>query len=234
MGSAQALATAVVNSLDLRHHAGAHPRFGVLDVVPFVPYVPHGAPASDLTEAVALRNAFAHWLGLTLGVPAYPYGPLPGGGHRTLPELRRALEHAGREGTVTPLAGPSDPDPRTGVTAVGARRALVAYNVWVSSVEVARQVARQVRSPEVRALGLALGARAQVSCNLIDPAVSGPAHVYDMVDGLMRQAGGRALGGELVGLVPETVLADVPRARWHELGLSAEDTVEARLADPGR
>ena len=89
---------------------------------------------------------------------------------------------------------------------------LVAYNVWVSSVAVARAVAPLVRRPEVRALGLAVGTRAQVSCNLVDPGRYGPGALYDAVAALAAEAGGTVEGGELVGLIPETVLATVPPA----------------------
>jgi glutamate formiminotransferase len=112
---------------------------------------------------------------------------------------------------------------------VGARPVLVAYNVWVSADDVARSVARQIRRPRVRALGLRVGDRAQVSCNLIDPADVGPAELYDAVAGLAAEAGGAVHGGELVGLLPRAILQAIPPGRWPELGLSAEATVEARL-----
>jgi glutamate formiminotransferase len=225
--AARALATDTVARLDLRDHEGAHPRLGVLDVVPFVPYQPGRRPPEDLSHAVALRDDFAHWLGTELGVPSFLYGPLPGGGNRTLPEIRR---HAFAVGGLAPDFGPPRPDPRTGASAVGARRVLVAYNVWVSSVEVARRVAPAVRGPAVRALGLAVGDRAQVSCNLIDPAAYGPARLFDEVGALVAQAGGAVQGAELVGLLPQTVLAAIPRSRWAGLGLDERSTIEARLA----
>jgi glutamate formiminotransferase / 5-formyltetrahydrofolate cyclo-ligase len=222
--AARSLAGTAVDLLDLRSHAGAHPRLGVLDVVPFVPYEPGGPPPRDLSRAVEARDAFARWLGTALGVPSFLYGPLPAGTRRTLPEVRR---HA--FATLTPDYGPTVPDPRTGATAVGARPVLVAYNVWVDSADVARRVAPLVRRPELRALGLAVGARAQVSCNLLAPEVLGPAQAYDLVRTLVRELGGSVEGAELVGLLPEWVLAAVPPARRPELGLSAEATVEARL-----
>jgi glutamate formiminotransferase / 5-formyltetrahydrofolate cyclo-ligase len=229
--AARALATTAVARLDLGHHEGAHPRLGVLDVVPFVPYEPGGPAPEDLTDAVALRDDFARWLGAELGVPSFLYGPLPGGRTRTLPDVRRSAfgEDGANAGGLTPDFGPLRPDPRTGATAVGARRVLVAYNVWVSSAEVARRVAPLVRGPHVRALGLAVGARAQVSCNLVDPGRTGPARLYDEVTGLVAEMGGSVEGAELVGLVPEAVLAVIPRDRWAELGLSEASTVEARL-----
>lgn len=226
--AARALAVATIARLDLRDHTGAHPRLGVLDVVPFVPYAP-GRPAPvDLTEAVAQRDAFAGWLGEELGVPSFLYGPLPGGRARTLPDIRRHAFGGSPDG-LAPDRGPAQADPRHGATAVGARRVLVAYNVWVSSVPVARQAARLVRGPEVRALGLAVGSRAQVSCNLLDPDRYGPERLFDLVDTLVTEAGGRVEGAELVGLVPEAVLAAVAPERRAELGLTEEGTVESRL-----
>ena len=231
---ARALASVAVDRLDLRAHQGAHPRLGVLDVVPFVPYERGATAPEDLSAAVVLRDDFARWLGTTLGVPSFLYGPLAGGLSRTLPDIRR---HAfGRDGSpdqgLVPDEGPAQADPRTGATAVGARRVLVAYNVWVSSVEVARRVAPLVRGPYVRALGLALGGRAQVSCNLLDPGRHGPARLHDDVAALVTEAGGTVEGAELVGLIPEVVLTRVPRSRWAELGLSEGSTVESRLAEP--
>ena len=163
-----------------------------------------------------------------MGVPSFLYGPLPGGRNRTLPDIRRGA-FAAADG-LAPDFGPARPDPRTGATAVGARRVLVAYNVWVSSLEVARRVAPAVRGPEVRALGLAVGDRAQVSCNLVDPDAYGPARLYDAVAALVADERGTVEGAELVGLVPEAVLTAVPRTRWADLGLSEASTVEARLA----
>ena len=220
----RSLAAAVVARLDLRAHAGAHPRLGVLDVVPFVPYRPGGPPEHDLASAMEEREGFARWLGDELGVPSFLYGPLGGGAHRTLPEIRRNAFAA-----LAPDFGPAIPDPRTGACAVGARGVLVAFNVWVSSAEVARTVAPLVRRPGLRALGLAVGERAQVSCNLVEPDVLGPAQAYDLIGRLVREHGGTVEGAQLVGLLPEAVLAAVPRARWPVLGLSASATVEARL-----
>lgn len=226
-GAVRALARESVAHLDLRMHKGAHPRRGVLDVVPFVPYRPGQLPGHDLDGSIVLRDEFARWFSATLGVPTFLYGPLPGGGHRTLPQVRR---HAFRE--IPPDFGPRQPHPTAGATSVGARTVLVAYNVWVSSLEVARRVAPLVRRAEVRSLGLAVGEGAQVSCNLVEPAHVGPAQVYDTVRHLVEEAGGDVEGAELVGLLPEAVLREIPDSRWGELGLSADRTIESHLSPP--
>jgi glutamate formiminotransferase len=163
-----------------------------------------------------------------LGVPTFLYGPLPDGGTRSLPDVRR---HAFAD--LAPDFGPPDPHATAGASAVGARAALVAYNIWVSSPDIARTVASQVRGPYLRALGLAVGERAQVSCNLIDPARLGPAQVYDVVATRVEAAGGEVAGAELVGLLPSTTLQAIAPARWAELDLSEDRTVEARLERAG-
>jgi glutamate formiminotransferase len=219
------LATACVGRLDVGPHEGAHPRLGVLDVVPFVPITAGQPPTLDLSGVVARRDEFARWLSATLEVPTFLYGPLAGGQMRTLPQVRRQAFT-----DLDPDFGPPHPHRTAGATAVGARPVLVAYNVWVSTVAVAQRVAPLVRSSVVRALGLAVGDRAQVSCNLVDPAQFGPDRLYDLVVDLVTQAGGAVTGAELVGLIPQSVLAAIPASRWAELGLSAEVTLESRLA----
>jgi glutamate formiminotransferase len=104
---------------------------------------------------------------------------------------------------------------------------LVAYNVWLAEPDVAlaRRVSVAVRSPALRALGLTVGRRVQVSMNLVDPLVVGPAAAYDAVAALAPVA-----GGELVGLIPAAVLEQVAPERWAELDLGRDRTIEARLA----
>ncbi len=220
----RALAAASLDRLDLGTHQGAHPRLGVLDVVPFVPYRPGRPPDHDLRAVVPLRDEFAQWLSAQFGLPTFLYGPLPGAQSRTLPQLRR---HAFTE--IAPDFGPGHPHRTAGATAVGARPVLVAYNLWVSSLAVAQRVAPRLRRPEVRALGLAVGDQAQVSCNLIDPGQLGPAEVYDLVESLVDQEGGAVIGAELVGLIPESILRGIPATRWTRLGLAADKSVESRL-----
>ena len=98
---------------------------------------------------------------------------------------------------------------------MGARPFLVAYNVWLAEadLDLARRVATAVRSPAVRALGLACGDRVQVSMNLVDPLAVGPAAAFDAVADRAPVA-----GAELVGLVPAAVLDATPPARRRRAG----------------
>jgi glutamate formiminotransferase / 5-formyltetrahydrofolate cyclo-ligase len=209
----RAVATETVHRIDLRAHVGVHPRVGALDVVPFVPLA-----GATMADAVAARDRLAAWVGSRLDVPCFVYGP-----ERRLPDVRRRAFV-----DLAPDTGPSVAHPTAGATCVGARGVLVAYNLWLAPevrVEVARSVAGAVRGPAVRALGLDVGGRAQVSMNLVDPLVVGPAQAYDAV--AARAPVARA---ELVGLVPAAVLDAIPPERWAELDLGPSRTIEGRLA----
>ena len=211
--AARAVAVAAVEALDLRGHEGVHPRIGVVDVVPFAPL-----RGSVMADAIAARDAFASWMASDLAVPCFLYGP-----ERALPDVRR-----GAFVSLGPDVGPTSPHPTAGACAVGARAVLVAYNVWLApgvGVDVARTAAAALRQPGVvRALGMDVGGRAQVSCNLLAAEDVGPAEVYDVVASMAAVD-----RGELVGLVPVAVIEQVPQERWAELDLSSERTIEAHL-----
>lgn len=222
----RAVARATVAAVDLRDHRGVHPRFGVLDVVPFVPLV-GGHPAGthdDLAPALAARDRFCTWAADELGLPCFRYGP-----ERTLPEVRR-----GAFADLLPDVGPPDPHPTAGACAVGARPALVAYNLWLrgATVEVARRIAAGLRSPAVRTLGLVVGEHTQVSCNLVDPYRVGPAAVFAQVSAAAEQAGVSVARAELVGLVPAAVAEAVDEEDRQRVDVDGDRTVEGRLGPP--
>ncbi|MGD0378436.1 MAG: glutamate formiminotransferase [Acidimicrobiales bacterium] len=221
----RAVARATIDLIDLRRHEGVHPRLGALDVVPFVPLGPRGSPTgpgADLTPALEARDRFAAWAGEELALPCFCYGP-----DRSLPEVRRQAF-----GVLAPDTGPARPHRSAGACAVGARGVLVAYNLWLATPEVAvaRAVAKAVRGPAVRSLGLAMGGVTQVSCNLVDPFVFGPAELYDAVATLVEKAGTEVSRAELVGLAPAALVEAVPEARRPALDLGPARTIEARLS----
>lgn len=210
-----------VHLIDLSTHEGVHPRLGAVDVVPFVPL--HG---STMADAIAHRDAFATWAAEELEIPCFLYGP-----EVSLPTLRAEAFRERR-----PDTGPDRPHPTAGAICVGAREVLVAYNLVLerADLELARRIAREVRSDSVRALGLATGPSVQVSTNLVRPEVTGPAQIFDRIDELARRGGTRIREAELVGLVPAAVLAEIDRDRWVELDLSPERTIEWALASRNR
>ena len=229
--AARTLARRAVERINLRAHDGVHPRFGVVDVVPFV------ALDKPREDAVAAATSFAEWIAADLRVPVFLYADADPAGH-SLPETRRdAFTRR------APDFGPHAPDARVGATAVGARPPLVAVNCRLDrdDLELARAIARRVRErdgglPGVRALGfrLASSRTAQVSMNLTALDVTGVEIACTAVRALADEAGA-TVTVELVGLVPAA-----EAARWTEgfrtwSNLDAGDvTIEARLARPRR
>ena len=218
------LAAATVESLDIGKHEGAHPRIGALDVVPFVSLRRDGAHMvydGPIEEAVEARDAFMAWAADALKLPCFAYGP-----ERSLPEVRRMASLR-----MTPDTGPVYPHTTAGACAVGARRLLVAYNLWLSSpdVEGGRAIVHAIRGLAVRSLCLEVGDQTQISCNLIDPLRIGPTEVYDRVARLAEAQGNAIEHAELVGLAPMRVVRVIPRHRRPEIGLDEDHTIEARL-----
>ena len=204
---------AATERIDLREHVGVHPRVGAVDVVPLVPLVPE-----DMARAISAALELAGRVGTELGLPVFLYGEA-GGGRRPayfrrggLEELRARVE----DGELVADEGPHEIDPRSGAVLVGARHVLVAYNLDLATtkVAVAREVAAAVRYssggiPGVQAIGLELptAGRVQVSMNMIDVDAAPLHEVVERVRGAARKFGIEVSGGELVGLVPERVVA---------------------------
>jgi glutamate formiminotransferase len=213
---------------------------GVLDVLPFVPLDP-----ATMDDAVRLARRAGELLG-TLGLSVYLYGAAATSAHRRdLPDVRRGgyegLASRSRDPRWNPDFGPAELDPRRGAVAVGARPFLVAFNASLDTqnVEVARAVAREVRErdgglPAVRALGLEVGGRAQVSMNLTDLGKTPIPVALEAVRSAAARRGAAVESTELVGLAPLQAILQTAR---HYLGLRELDAahiLEMRLHDdPG-
>jgi glutamate formiminotransferase / 5-formyltetrahydrofolate cyclo-ligase len=236
---------AAAERIDLRRHTGVHPRVGAADVVPLVPLRPE-----DLERANSAALEVASRVGDDLGLPVFLYGEV-GGGRRPAFFRRGGLEELTRlveAGELAPDAGPSEIDLRCGVVLVGARRPLVAYNLVLASddVEVAREIAAAVREsgggmPGLQAIGLRLGSsgRAQVSMNVIDVE---QAPLHEVVERVRAEAAERGVeieSGELVGLVPESVLVAASEAGVDVPGVDPSKALEPAVGTrlgwwPGR
>jgi glutamate formiminotransferase len=237
--AAVAGAAACARLIDLTGQAGAHPRMGALDVLPFVPL---GRVA--MAECVALAEAAGRRIAAQVGVPVYFYGAAARRPDRaSLPVVRgRGFEEllqtaASDPARVPDLGGPA-PHPTAGATAVGARPFLIAFNVDLGSddLALARRIAARVRErdgglPAVRALGLALPSRGvvQVSMNLLDYRVTPPAAAFAAVAALAEQAGVGVAGSELVGLAPEAAFAGVDPAALRLRRLDRRQFVEQEV-----
>jgi glutamate formiminotransferase len=223
--------------IDLRAHAGAHPRIGAADVVPIVPLRP-----DDMDRACDAALELGRRIGDELGLPVFLYGALapdrgPAFFRRGGPEeLQRRID----AGEVVPDFGPTRLDPSAGGVIVGARRPLIAFNVNLvdANVDAAREIAEVVRErgggfPGVRALGLELpqAGHAQVSMNVEDWEASA---LHEIVAVIEREAAARGVevaGAELVGLMPAGAAAAAAGAALRIDGFDASHLLELRLLE---
>jgi glutamate formiminotransferase / 5-formyltetrahydrofolate cyclo-ligase len=235
--AAVALAAACASEIDLASQTGEHPRMGSLDVLPFVPL-----EGASLEDAARLARQAGERLG-SMGFAVYLYEAAATAPHRrNLADVRRG----GYEGLATrmensrwqPDYGPPELDPRKGATAVGARPFLVAFNAYLDTgdVEVAKTVARKVRErdgglPGVKALGLEVGGRAQVSMNLTDLETTPIPVAIEAVRSAAAEHGASVESTELVGLAPLEAILQVARHYLALRELEREHVLEVRLWD---
>jgi glutamate formiminotransferase / 5-formyltetrahydrofolate cyclo-ligase len=225
--AAGALTRAAAAELDLSGHEGVHPRFGILDVVPFVALGEPSGVAVDAAREFAARTA------AELGIPAFLYAAADPEG-RDLPSLRRdAFTHR------APDVGPPQPHPRWGATAVGARPPLVAVNCWLDrdDLALARSIAATVRQRDgglrgVRALGFRLPStgQVQVSLNVTDLAATSVEAACDAVAAGAETAGAAVNQVEWVGLVPGPAIERCSSAFRARTRLEQSRSIENRLA----
>jgi glutamate formiminotransferase len=198
-------AAAAVERIDLRAHAGVHPRVGAVDVAPIV-FLDAAGRGAAIAEALVLADR----LGEELELPVYLYGELAGG--RTRAQLRRP----GALDGLAPDFGPPAPHPTAGAVLVAARPPLVAFNVELArpaGLDDARRIAAAIREggpeglPGVRALGVALerAGTVQVTTNIEDHRATTPAQV---VAAVRRHAA--VARAELVACAPQAAFAGFP------------------------
>jgi glutamate formiminotransferase len=230
--SALAGAAVAVERIDLRRHRGAHPRMGAVDVVPFMP-----VRDTQMDSVVELAHDVGAELADALELPVYFYGDAATTSERrSLADVRRGgyegLRDAVAAGERLPDLGAHELGP-AGAVAVGARKPLVAFNVYLGGDDeaAADAIARAVREssgglPAVRAIGFAVPERkaVTVSMNLVDHETTGVREAFDAV---VREAADRGLDvidSEIVGLVPAAALsdADAEHVRLHGFDPAAQ------------
>ncbi len=224
--------------IDMRQHRGAHPRMGAVDVIPFVPL-----GDATMSDAITAAREVGRRVGEELGIPVYLYGEAASRPDReNLADVRQGeyegLPRKMADPAWKPDFGPQHPHPTAGAVAVGARIYLLAYNVNLSTseIEVARAVARAVRSKtgglhNVKALGLMLHERnlAQVSMNVVDPFQTPLYRVLELVRLEAARFGVSVVDTEIVGLVPLSILVEAARYYLQLGGFKPEQILETRL-----
>ena len=224
--------------IDMTQHSGQHPRVGATDVLPFVPL-----GGATLDQCVALARSVGQRIGDELGIPVYLYEAAATRPERAaLPNLRKGEYEGLRDTIATEPARAPDFGPAqlgtAGATIVGARQPLIAYNIYLNTadVEVAKRIAKAVRGSSgglrgVRALGMLVEGRAQVSMNLVDFRTTPIHRVVEMVAREAAAYGVLVAESELIGLIPEDALLDAARFYLRLHGMKDEQILERRLRE---
>ena len=246
IGEPEPLRDAVVESIgraveliDMTKHQGQHPRMGCVDVVPFIPI-----RNTTVGDADRIAKETAQLASQRFGQPFFLYEKSATAPHRVdLANIRKGqfeglAEKMKDQALWKPDFGPETIHPTGGVTAIGARMPLIAYNINLDTpnVEIARQIALRVRHiggglHYVKAMGIALEERnlAQVTMNLTDYTKSSIYSVFEMVKMEARRYGVNVLGSEIVGLVPQQALLDCAAYYLQLEGFNGDQVLENRL-----
>lgn len=197
--------------IDLTAQSGVHPRIGAADVIPFVPL-----RNMSLQQCALLARQAGEEIWRRYRVPSYFYEAAASRPDRlALEDVRRGQFEGLREAVRNqparrPDVGGPELHPTAGACAIGARKFLIAYNLYLdtSDVAVARGVAREIRASNgglagVKALGLLVEGQAQVSINITDFTLTGVGEVYHLVKLKAGERGAHPVRGELIGLLPE-------------------------------
>ncbi len=215
----RAIATAA-RMINLEEHRGAHPRIGATDVVPLVPIA-----GISMQECVEMARRLGKRVGDDLKIPVYLYEEAASSPERRNLEYHRRGQYEGLKTEIgvnperEPDYGPSSLG-TAGATVIGARYPLIAFNVYLNTddVSIARKIARAVRYSSgglryVKALGLLVDGRAQVSMNLTNFRETPLARVVEFIRREALRYGVNIHHSELVGLIPEDALVDA--AVWY-------------------
>jgi glutamate formiminotransferase len=200
-----------VDLIDLTRQQGVHPRIGAADVVPFVP-----VSGIKLEQCALLARQAGLEIWRRFGVPVFFYEAAAARPDRAnLEEVRRGqfegLRDAVRKETSRrPDLGGPGLHPTAGACAVGARKFLVAYNIYFDSADVSivRAIAREIRAANgglqgVKAMGVLAHGRAQLSMNITDFQVTPISQIYRAVSSLAHKHKVAPVEGEVIGLLPE-------------------------------
>jgi glutamate formiminotransferase / formiminotetrahydrofolate cyclodeaminase len=209
-----------IELIDLNVQRGAHPRLGATDVVPFIPI-----EGATLEDCVQMARELGEQVWRSYRLPVYFYEAAATCPERVnLENIRRGQFEAIREEIQTlearrPDVGDPCCHPTAGAVVIGARKFLVAYNIYLQSTDVgiAKKIAKAVRFSgggfrAVKAIGLEVRGQAQVSMNLTDTELTPVARVFEFVKREAARYGVVVQSSEIVGLVPKRAIEDA--AAW--------------------
>lgn len=208
-----------LETIDISHHHGEHPRIGAIDVIPFTPW-----GSASMEDCIALAQSVGKEVAKKYLIPVYLYGEaalIPE--HVNLSLIRRGgyeslKQEIHRIADRKPDYGLARLHPTLGAVAIGARNPLVAFNVNLKSkdIGVAKEIAKKLRGEyggltRVKAIGVNLGSRGlvQISMNLLNYRMSTVVQAYELVKIEARRYGIEVQGSEIIGLIPLECLVDI-------------------------
>ncbi|MGB5748847.1 MAG: glutamate formimidoyltransferase [Desulfobacterales bacterium] len=245
VGEPEALKAAVLEAIgvaikliDMNSHQGQHPRMGAVDVVPFIP-----VKNVSVQEAVEISKSAAREAAKKYKLPIYLYEQSASRPERqNLATIRKGQFEAMAEKLAqpewTPDFGPQQIHPTAGVTAMGARMPLVAYNVNLDTnqLEIADVIAKKVRHISgglryCKGIGIELKDRGivQVSMNMTDYTKTALYRVFELIRIEARRYGVNVVGSEVIGLVPMEALLDTAAYYLGLENFSMEQVLEYRI-----
>lgn len=226
--------------INMTEHHGEHPRMGATDVIPLI-------PISDITmdECVELSRSLGQRIGSELGISVYLYEKSASSPTReNLAEVRKGqyegMNEKLKQDGWNPDFGPSELNVKAGVTAIGARMPLVAYNINLATnnLEIAKKIAKAIRAKTggftyCKALGIEITERdiVQVSINMVDYTKTPLFRVFDTVEREASRYGVNVLGSEIIGLVPMEALIDAADYYLRLEGFNKSQILEKRMAE---
>jgi len=227
--------------IDLTAQRGVHPRIGAADVIPFVP-----VSGISLAQCAILARQAGFEIWSRYNIPVYFYEAAASRPDRALLEQVRQGQFEGlrelvlRDAARRPDLGGPELHPTAGASAVGARKFLIAYNLYLDRPDVtaARAIAKALRASSggldgVKAMGVLVRGRAQVSLNITDFRITPVGRVFDALNRLAGKHGTKVVDGELIGLLPEDAFER--DSEWVRLirGFNPEERIlERRLKQP--
>lgn len=203
--------------IDMNKHTGEHSRMGATDVIPFIPTL-----NISVAECVEISKRLGQRIWDELKIPSFLYEDSASSPDRVnLANVRKGQYEGMAEKLLLPEWAPDFGErkmhPTAGITAIGARMPLVAFNVNLatSDVNIAKKIAKVIRASSggfkaCKAMGFMLEDRgiAQVSMNMVNYEVTSLPVVYEMIKALAERYGTYVVGSELVGLTPAKALLD--------------------------
>jgi glutamate formiminotransferase len=221
--------------IDMTQHSGVHPRIGAADVVPFVPL-----RDTPIALCVELARSVGERVAAELGIPVYLYEDAAlRPERRNLADVRRGGYETLREEIALTERQPdfgSAVIGSAGAVAIGARVPLIAFNAYLATdgVAIAAAIARQLRAangglPHVKAIGVLVGGRAQVSMNLTDYRQTSLFTVMTALHAAAAQQGTEVTETELIGLIPQAALLDYAIASLGLPSTTQYQTLETRF-----